>query len=378
MQNRNVSNPCLDFLFSFLESSNSPVVVTNALEPDAPIVFVNAAFERITGYSRAEAIGRNCRFLQGEDLDQPGRAKLDAALARGMPAECTLKNYRKNGDMFWNRLYVFPVKDEGGTITHFAGFQHDLTEEYALASALQRAGAERERLIDKISRKRARMARLSRDLINAQEAERKALARELHDELGQRLTALNLLLHRARPHLQAEDGEALWQEAERELGTLVGLVRGLSVSLRPPGLDYFGLEPTIGQLLSRQFETGPSYVFEYAGLPRRLEPTTEISVFRLVQESVTNIVRHARASHVVVEVNGGARGDELEIIVRDDGIGFDATLWREHGAQNGRSGLAGMSERVELLGGSFQVDSSPGRGTRITATLPLHPSGGNP
>ena len=378
MKNRNVENPCLDFLFSFLESSNAPAVIADALAPDYPIVFVNAAFERVTGYGRTEAIGRNCRFLQEGDRAQPGRAALAEAFARGMPVECTLKNYRKNGEVFWNKLYVFPIKNADGTITHFAGVQHDLTEEHALASALQQAAAQRERLIDRISRERAHTARLSRDLINAQEAERKALARELHDELGQRLSALNLLLHRARPHLQTDGGEALWHQAECELAQLVGLVRGMSVSLRPPGLDYFGLEPTIEQLLSRQFETGPSYVFEYAGLPPRLDPTTEICVFRLVQESVTNIVRHAHARHVVVEVNGGARGDELEIIVRDDGLGFDATLWREHGARNGSSGLAGMSERVELLGGSFQVDSGAGHGTRITATLPLHTSEGNP
>lgn len=365
-------NPCMDFLFSFLESSNAPVVITDALSDDHPIVFVNTAFERVSGYVRDEVAGMNCRFLQGADRDQPDRARLAEALVRGVPVECTLRNYRKNGEMFWNRLYVFPITDQAGHLTHFAGFQHDMTQEKQLAGALQDAGLERERLIERISRRRAHTARLSRDLINAQEAERKALARELHDELGQRLSALNLLLHRTLPYIDAPDGRALWTQAEFELAALVGLVRSMSVSLRPPGLDYFGLEPTIGQLLSRQFEAGPSYVFEYAGLPPRLDAAIEIGVFRLVQESVTNIVRHARARHVVVEVNGGAKGDELEIIVRDDGVGFDPTHWRERGARSGSSGLAGMSERVQLLGGSFRVDSAIGRGTRITATLPLH------
>lgn len=364
---------CMDFLFSFLASSNAPVVITDALQPDHPIVFVNAAFERVTGYRLADIAGTNCRFLQGADRHQPDRARLADALAGGVAVECTLRNYRKNGAMFWNRLYVFPIRNEAGDVTHFAGFQHDMTAEKQLVNALEDAGLERERLIDRIGRKRAESARLSRDLINAQEAERKALARELHDELGQRLSALNLLLHRALPYFEGGSGHELWTQAELELGALVGLVRGMSVSLRPPGLDYFGLEPTIGHLLSRQFEAGPSYVFEYAGLPPRLDAALEIAVFRLVQESVTNIVRHARARHVVVELNGGARGDEIEVIVRDDGVGFDATRWREHGARSGRSGLGGMSERVHLLGGSFRVDSAAGRGTRITATLPLQP-----
>lgn len=148
----------------------------------------------------------------------------------------------------------------------------------------------------------------------------------------------------------------------------------MSASLRPPGLDFFGLEPTIRQLLARQFEGGPAWIFEYAGLPQRLAPAVEIGVFRIVQESVTNIVRHADARHVVVEINGGADGSELELVVRDDGAGSDAANWRERAARAGRTGLAGMGERIQLLGGQFLVDSTPGQGTRIAATLRLQPA----
>jgi signal transduction histidine kinase len=161
--------------------------------------------------------------------------------------------------------------------------------------------------------------------------------------------------------------------AEREMTQLVGMVRDLSASLRPPGLDLFGLQAALEQLLARRFADGPAWVFEYAGLPRRLAPVIEITVYRIVQESVTNIVRHANARQVVVEINGGAHGDELELIVRDDGAGFDASRWRERGAREQRAGLAGMSERVQLLGGTFEVASRTGGGTRIQAVIPLHP-----
>lgn len=234
-----------------------------------------------------------------------------------------------------------------------------------------RLAVERARLVERLEAKQVRMVDLSHALINAQEAERKALARELHDELGQRLTALNLLLHRSQPWFVDEEGMTLWRTAEREMTSLVGMVRDLSVSLRPPGLDFFGLEITIGQLLAHRLQHGPEWVFEYAGLPQRLAPVIEISVFRIVQESITNIVRHAHARHVVVEINGGADATELELIVRDDGAGFDAARWREHAAHARRAGLAGMSERVQLLGGTFDIDSTPGHGTRITALIPL-------
>jgi signal transduction histidine kinase len=243
-----------------------------------------------------------------------------------------------------------------------------------LTQALRMA-IDRARLLRRLEAKRAVMARMSLDLIQAQEAERKALARELHDELGQRLTALKLLLHRSLPWFDDAAGLALWRMAEQEVTQLVGVVRDLSTSLRPPGLDLFGLETTIKQLLSHRFEDGPTWVFEYAGLPQRLAPVIEITVYRIVQESVTNIVRHANARHVVVEINGGADGGELELIVRDDGAGFDAARWREHAAATRRAGLTGMAERVQLLGGTFDVASAPGHGTRITAVLPLQPEG---
>lgn len=359
-------------LLAFAETSNSSIVIADAVHADNPIVYVNPAFEKMTGYVLDEIVGKNCRFLQGDDRDQDDRVLIRSTIGNGTACVCLLRNYRKSGELFWNKLYLSPIRITGEAVTHFVGVQHDVTLERQLLAELEQTAGERAQLIERLELKRRHLAQLSRDLIDAQENERKALARELHDELGQRLTALNLWLHRSAAYFQAGEAHALWQQAERELGELVGLVRDMSTSLRPPGLDFFGLEPAIHQLLVRQFQAGPAWIFEYAGLPRRLEPTIEISIFRIVQESVTNIVRHARARQAVVEINGGADGSELELIIRDDGVGFDAASWREHAARAGKAGLAGMDERIQLLGGSFQVNSCPGHGTRIFATLPLY------
>ena len=361
-------------LLRFLEASSSPVVVTDALAPDQPIVLVNPAFETMTGYRREDVLGRNCRVLQGDDRDQPARAVIAGALTAGRPCECELRNYRKDGTPFWNRLYLFPLQNDAGRIAHVVGIQHDVSAEKAAYASLEALAAERADLIRQLERERAHMARLSHDLIQAQEAERRQVARDLHEELAQRLTALQLVLHRARPCFDAGSAPALWREAESGIVALVELARGMSASLRPPSLDDFGLEPTIRQLLKRQFAGGPDWVFEYAGLPARLAPLAEITVFRIVQESASNIVRHARATRAVVEIVGDAADATLEVIVRDDGIGFDAARWRTrtHGDAHGGS-LAVIGERVELLGGRFDVRSRPGSGTGITATLPLAP-----
>jgi signal transduction histidine kinase len=236
-----------------------------------------------------------------------------------------------------------------------------------------RLAVERARMLRRLRQKQVSMARLSLQLVRAQELERGNLARELHDELGQRLTALNMQLYR----LQPEPGSArlaAWDEARQSVADMVTQVRNLSITLRPPELDYVGLQASISNLLARRFaDTWQSQVFEYVGLPDRLPPLLEITCYRLVQESLTNIARHANARSVVIEMVGN--GDEVEIIVRDDGAGFDVHQWERNIAARPSGGVVGMRERAHLLGGTLTVTSRPGAGTRITATLPLNDGG---
>jgi signal transduction histidine kinase len=219
----------------------------------------------------------------------------------------------------------------------------------------------------------AHLERLSLQLVMTQEQERKCLARELHDELGQRMTALNILLHRMRSFMTAEISIAIWHDAERELVSMFSQLREIFTSLRPPALDYFGLETSIIRLIEKQLSsTDIHYVLEYAGVPKDLHNALQITVYRLVQESLTNVLRHAEATKVVIEINGGEVGKELEIVVSDNGKGFELERMRgvpRPGASG--SGLLGMRERVELLGGMFQVESELHQGTRVVASIPL-------
>ncbi|WP_181259223.1 hybrid sensor histidine kinase/response regulator [Pseudoduganella armeniaca] len=232
-----------------------------------------------------------------------------------------------------------------------------------------RLAVERARMLRRLDVKRREMEHLSLRLVQAEELERRRLARELHDELGQRLTALNLQVHRLQPHADAAL-HAVWCDARQGVADMVAQVRTMSVNLRPPELDHLGLQAAIGHLLQRRFEGVWAHrVFEYVGLPQRLSPLLEITCYRIVQESLTNIARHARASNVVVEMIGGA--DELDIIVRDNGAGFEPTQWHQRMARDPRGGIVGMRERAHLLGGTLTIDSRPGRGTRVAATLPL-------
>src|SRR5215218_9803833 len=118
-------------------ASSNGIVITDPRMPDDPIVYVNPAFERISGYPMAEVLGHNCRFLQGEDRDQPALDELRSALSEERESRVVLKNYRKDGTPFWNELYVSPVHDEGGYLTNFVGVQNDITERRRIEDVLR-------------------------------------------------------------------------------------------------------------------------------------------------------------------------------------------------------------------------------------------------
>lgn len=120
-----------------LEATESSLVIVDALGSDHPIIHVNAAFEHTTGYSAAEAVGRNCRFLQNDERDQPALTRLRAALSEGRGSRVVLRNFRKDGTPFWNRLCVSPIRNAAGTVTHFVGIQNDVTEQKAAEEAME-------------------------------------------------------------------------------------------------------------------------------------------------------------------------------------------------------------------------------------------------
>ncbi len=124
-----------------MEASEDGIAIADARAPDLPLIYVNPAFTRITGYTAEEALGRNCRFLQNGDADQPGLTVLRAALAKGEPARVLIRNYRKDGTRFWNELVMAPVRDDRGVLTHFIGVQADVTARVEAEQALRESEA---------------------------------------------------------------------------------------------------------------------------------------------------------------------------------------------------------------------------------------------
>jgi len=201
-------------------------------------------------------------------------------------------------------------------------------------------------------------------VVVAQEAERRRLARELHDETGQALTSILLGLKAVE---DAPD-DAARRDAVGELRELVRStlqdVRQLAVELRPTALDDFGLVPALERLTETFAESTAIRVDFEAALDERLPPDVETALYRIVQECLTNIVKHARASQVSIVV--ARRLSSVTAVIEDDGVGFDLATAREAGL-----GLVGMRERVGLLGGRMTIESSPEAGTTCFVEVPL-------
>lgn len=204
-------------------------------------------------------------------------------------------------------------------------------------------------------------------LTRAQEAERGRLARELHDDTVQRLIALGQGVERVQRAMDRDSAVALerLKALRAEITTMVQSVRVVIGDLRPPALEELGLLPAVELLIKRSADEQPQVVVEVHGDERRLDPQSELAVFRIIQEAWSNIRRHAQASHATLCFSYGPGA--LDVEIADDGRGFTPT---RAATQRGSFGLLSMQERATLGGGTLSVESAPGQGTRLQIHMP--------
>ena len=207
---------------------------------------------------------------------------------------------------------------------------------------------------------------LSHRLVEVQESERRNIARELHDEIGQALTGLKLLVEMASRKAGNKMNLGL-DNVESLINELMGRVSDLSLNLRPSMLDDLGLLPTLLWHFERYTaQTGVEVGFKHRGLNRRFSPEIETTIYRIVQEALTNVARHASVVEVMVRIS--VKQQTLTIHVEDQGAGFDL---QDVLSDSSSSGLVGMRERVALVGGWIEVDAVPGHGTHLVVQVPI-------
>jgi signal transduction histidine kinase len=232
-----------------------------------------------------------------------------------------------------------------------------------MAQALEQRELERQRAAQKLQA-------LSCRLVEVQESERRHIARELHDEIGQSLTVAEMNLQAA---LQSRSNAATRERLEESIQAVERVleqVHDLSLNLRPSILDDLGLEPALRWYTHRQAALiGLQAEFRATSLENRLDLVIETECFRVAQEALTNVVRHAQARAVTVDLT--RRNGHLHLRVRDDGVGFDVAALRNQAVQGASLGLLSMEERTSLAGGGLEFNSAPGQGTEVHAWFPL-------
>jgi PAS domain S-box-containing protein len=325
------------------------------VEPDGSVVldWTTDAFARMYGYTVADVNALGWSSIAHPD----DRALVTRYFERAAAGHSDVFEHRlmdKSGTVSWLRCYLRPVADVHGRIVHIYAAGRNVTARREAEAA--RADYARQ------------LHDLSRQLVEAQEEERARISRGLHDDVGQALTALKLNLEAVQ--LASRGGIPSLAESVALADSVLQQVRELSLDLRPSLLDDLGLPAALRWYLDRQGQrAGWTIHFTAEPFDTRLRSEIETVCFRVSQEAITNIVRHARATRVWVNLRESC--GELQLSIRDDGVGFDVDDARAL-AIGGRSlGLLSMHERIAPMGGRLEIRSVPAGGTEVQVRLPL-------
>lgn len=357
---------------------------------DGEIVSWNVGAQKIFGYTAQEAIGQNSRILftkEDQENNEPERER-QTAREKGC-AKDERWHIRKNGALFFASGVQTPLYDESGKHTGYAKIARDLTERIEIQEELLEAKDNleiqvrertselhlsneslRSEVIERTQSEKLRVALLQR-IVKTQEDERKRIAREIHDHIGQGMTGLKLkLIHFLNIYEEDSNLNGHFNELLSIANQIDSEIDFLAWELRPSILDDFGLSAAMKKFVhdwSVHFKTPAE--FKEIGLDgKHLLPEIEINLYRIGQEALNNISKHAKATNVSAILE--RRGGTVSLIIEDDGVGFDPNKRAKLTEDDRGMGLLGIKERAELVGGTFEIESSKGNGTTVYVRVP--------
>ncbi|HXN24888.1 MAG TPA: PAS domain S-box protein [Candidatus Dormibacteraeota bacterium] len=363
------------------------------LDPNGIIVGWNTGAERLKGYRGDEIIGKHFSVFYPPEEVQLGKPEQNLRHAAEMgQSEVEGWRIRKDGSRFWGNVVITALRDSHGHLRGFAKLTRDMTERREKEEQLRRANqqlelrvrqrtadlvrvnlelrteiAEREKAEEQLRHTLEQLRALAARLQFVREEERMRMAREIHDELGQACTALKmdiaLLARKGKTQLQIRSKA---DSAMRLIDNLIQSMRRMASELRPSTLDDLGLVAAL-EWQAQEYETHTEIQchVELPTNPLVLDSNRSTAIFRIFQEALTNIARHAKATRVDASLK--TVNQKLVLQVRDNGIGYDPKQLKI-----GRSlGLVGMRERALLLEGEFTIEGIPGKGTTITVRIPV-------
>jgi len=343
----------LQLLKAAIQQARDSIVITtaNPVRPAARIVFVNAAFTKMTGYTPDEVIGKPSLILQGPEPDGMVWTKFETGSAVDKAFYLETVAYRKDGSHFDVEWQITPLRDEKRKVAHFVSIQRDITE--------------RKRAEEKFKLYQEQLRSLTSELSLAEESERRRIATQIHDHIGQTLAITKIRLGALKDSCDTAHTGPI-DEIRVLIEKTIMSTKSLTFELSPPILYELGFEATI-EWLSEQMQQQHYILFscDTDEKPKPLTREMSILLFQVVRELYMNIVKHSQAHQVITHL----RREEslLQITVEDDGIGFDTTAIGDRAT----FGFFSIRERLKYLGGNLEIHASPGAGTRIIVTSPL-------
>ncbi len=354
------------------------------IDPEGRITSWNTAAQHMFGYRESEVLGRHTRiiYIEEDRAAEVPEKEMKVALEAGRAAD---ERWHQRADE--TRLFVSGVMTplrSGGRVVGYTKIARDLTARKQMEEDLRTAREELEthvrerthelaaanaalvREMEERSQSEELRVRLLRQLVSVQEEERRRISRELHDQLGQEVTALGLRL------AEIKRATELTEATRRQIQIMEDIVKALDSDvdflvweLRPTGLDDLGLSEAVSDYAERWSKYVGLPVETNSQLSSRLRPETETVLYRIVQEALNNIAKHARAKSVKIKLEEA--GGMVSLEVTDDGVGFDPGIPPDSSAL----GLLSMRERAALVGGSASVQSRPGVGTVVSVRVPV-------
>ncbi len=334
---------------------------------DLIIKWTNERFERMFGYDPGEMVGKQVDIVNAPTERTPTETRISIVNVLKETGEWhgEVRNIKRDGTHFWcyANVSVFDHPEYGKVIV---SVHTDITERKRVEEALERS---RKTLLAEHKQRKL----LSKQLITLLEADRRRVAMELHDQIGQTVVTLKMKLEAALNQLRLKSADAALKAAAHlaydNALQAVEEIQNLSRELRPSTLDTLGLVPSLRSLFDdvnrfKELEIN----FFHKNIPRRLDPEKELAIYRIIQEALINVVKHANAKKVFV--NLVKKKKFITLGVEDDGIGFDKNEVMKSPAEKGHLGLLIMQERAVQVDGEFSVESRIGGGTHLLARIP--------
>jgi PAS domain S-box-containing protein len=328
------------------------VIITDA---KGAIEYVNNAFEKLTGYILKEVAGKKPgSFLHGPETNPETKAAISLALLKREAISIEILNYTRSGEKYWISASINPVFDNKGELEKFIAIQQNITSQ-----------KENE---NKILDANQRLRSLTAHLQSIQEEERINIAREIHDELGQQLTGIKLDASwlRNKTKIYLEEEKERMDRLINNINTTINNVRKIASNLRPGVLDDLGLEAAIEwQAAKFEEQNGISCLLKTSNVSDNYDKTVNTAVYRIFQEALTNVSRHANASKVTIKLY--EKNGILALEVADNGKG----IWETENNKTQSLGITGMKERAFMINGTFSIKKGKEGGTIVSLSVPL-------